>query len=1359
MERWKMNQAGLVNFWYYNQEEVFNFEDGHLFLRGSNGAGKSITTASLIPFLLDGKKSPERFDPSHSRAKKLRDIALGSKELTDHKTRIGYLYLEYAKKRSQQYLTTGIGLQSGLGEKLPFWGFIIWDNRRIGKEISLQRQIGQTLHTIHPDELKREIGSGGVVVRSSQEYMKYVNKYLFGMDLPVYDSFIQLILQLRSPKLNKDCKPSDISQILTESLPPLTEQELTVVNEVVESLEKQQTTLNKLQKEHELLNKLCKDYQAYNRHILHEKAQGMVSAYNRYQNILQSEQEKEKELRDLQSTMEQLQQDHEEIVRKLREAEEESKVLERPDIKHKDEQLQHLIEREKELIAKLTEKRASIKKHQEEKISIEQKQRHLHEQLKEVADQIQRNIQNMDKLATKAYFAGHQMLSGMDEPSRIVFDRATKHKEYIAQIKVLLDKREEKLKYYQEVSKELQEEQDKKEKILHQTQRLEEKLDQEREQWLGKIEKWSTDNKVLKLDDSLLDYFESRMDQYPDSIDKEELLSPVKDLFLRQEKQYQKRLEQINAHYYDAKQDVEKAEKELLKWKQNPDPNPPRYLEQKRDEGQYVLPFFRAIRFKEHVPATIQLRMESAMEEMGILDAFLAPGCEQDEKIIDQRRILIPQPVDSHETTLADFLEPEELPSFLPEDYVRKVLKSIAVNCNGSTVMETSGKYVLGILQGKPLPVSNVRYIGKENRYKYWLSVCQQLQQQVDQEKKIREELEQQRDHIQTLLQTMREEYDQIPDVSLIAKVYKDWQSHLQQLEQQLEIVSRINEKVKVHWAAYQEIQQNINDLTRDFPDSEKSTFESAEDCIQMYMDTWWQWRENWTKKQGYGAQLKHLEQEIDRIVDDCSSLQEEIKQLNDDVTNIAAQRKALNIDLERLGAEEIRKKINDVQRTIAKCEEKERQIDRALVGYEKDLKTANQELKKIQQKRKWSEFLVGNWKKLILHEQQFQSSDVQIFHTQNQNTETEIVYEYAVRIHQQSPPTQEWIGEEIYRAQEILSDYQPSSKDDICQLEEPDPSYLDNTHENYASEWRALQRCQKRRVFEVNYYGEWVDPFTLRDYLISDIHLKEQYLGEEEGKLLQDAILNNLGRTLRKRIRDAENWKKNMNTLMKSISLHNGLQLELKWIPAPAETEKELHTAELVKLLYADVQTLKESDQQRLLQHFRVQIERAKGKFAKDADGKTLGDFIGEMLDYRRWFTFELRFKKENESWRELTNHRFSGELSTGERATATYIPLLAAVHSRLQDAHNDAPRIVVLDEAFASIDDENIRQLFGYLDKLDFDYIMNSQYLWGDYDTVKGLSICELMRPNNVPFVTVDRYVWNGKKLTPVNNEHPPA
>ena len=85
-----------------------------------------------------------------------------------------------------------------------------------------------------------------------------------------------------------------------------------------------------------------------------------------------------------------------------------------------------------------------------------------------------------------------------------------------------------------------------------------------------------------------------------------------------------------------------------------------------------------------------------------------------------------------------------------------------------------------------------------------------------------------------------------------------------------------------------------------------------------------------------------------------------------------------------------------------------------------------------------------------------------------------------------------------------------------------------------------------------------------------------------------------------------------------------------------------------------------------------------------------------------------------------------------------AMYVPLFSAVAAKFESAREDAPLLIALDEAFAGVDEKNIYNMF--------DYIMNSQVLWGDYASVKGLAIYELFRPENARFVTVIPYEWDG-------------
>ena len=53
----------------------------------------------------------------------------------------------------------------------------------------------------------------------------------------------------------------------------------------------------------------------------------------------------------------------------------------------------------------------------------------------------------------------------------------------------------------------------------------------------------------------------------------------------------------------------------------------------------------------------------------------------------------------------------------------------------------------------------------------------------------------------------------------------------------------------------------------------------------------------------------------------------------------------------------------------------------------------------------------------------------------------------------------------------------------------------------------------------------------------------------------------------------------------------------------------------------------------------------------------------------------------------------------------------------------------------------------MFRLMTEFQFDFIINSQVLWGDCDTLDALAIYQLIRPENAKFVTVMPYLWNGK------------
>ena len=184
----------------------------------------------------------------------------------------------------------------------------------------------------------------------------------------------------------------------------------------------------------------------------------------------------------------------------------------------------------------------------------------------------------------------------------------------------------------------------------------------------------------------------------------------------------------------------------------------------------------------------------------------------------------------------------------------------------------------------------------------------------------------------------------------------------------------------------------------------------------------------------------------------------------------------------------------------------------------------------------------------------------------------------------------------------------------------------------------------------------------------------------------------------------------------------------------------------------------MRPEEAEKLSAHFRSKVDEARRQ-EQDAGGAlSFYQVVKEILDYRKWFEFQLLYQKGDERQRELTNNAF-GTFSGGEKAMAMYVPLFSAVVAKYKGARADAPRLISLDEAFAGVDNRNIRDMFRLMSELCFDFIINSQVLWGDYDTLDAIAVYQLLRNPNAKFVSVMSSLWNGRKRVLVGEESPAA
>ena len=285
-------------------------------------------------------------------------------------------------------------------------------------------------------------------------------------------------------------------------------------------------------------------------------------------------------------------------------------------------------------------------------------------------------------------------------------------------------------------------------------------------------------------------------------------------------------------------------------------------------------------------------------------------------------------------------------------------------------------------------------------------------------------------------------------------------------------------------------------------------------------------------------------------------------------------------------------------------------------------------------------------------------------------------------------------------------------------------------------------------------YQGVKIPFGKLLVHLEEEIEELQELIKAGDRELFEDILANTMSRKIRGKINASVSWVEKMNGLMGAMNTSSGLKLSLRWRSKTAEHEDQLDTTELVNLLKKDYRLMREEEAARLSLHFRSKVEEAR-RNAKDSGGMvSFYQVMKETLDYRKWFEFQLFYQKSGERQKELTNSAF-GTFSGGEKAMSMYVPLFSAVVAKYQGGRKDAPRLISLDEAFAGVDNKNIRDMFRLMTEFEFDFIINSQVLWGDCDTLDALAIYQLIRPENAKFVTVMPYLWNGKAKEMLDNE----
>ena len=1373
--RWKMNRIGFVNFWLYDEEE-FWFENGRLLLRGQNGSGKSITTQSFIPFILDGDRTPNRLDPFGSSDRRMEYYFLGE-EGRDEAT--GYLYLEFKREDEEAYRTIGIGQRAKRGRPMDFWGFLLLDGRRIGYDLQLYKETGSVKIPYDRRDLRQVLGEENPCTDSPGEYKKLVNQHMFGFrKLEQYEQFIRLLVKVRAPKLSKEFRPSRVYEILNDSLQTLTDEDLRVMVDAMEKMDEIQESLETLERAFEDVKVIRTEYTRYNQYMLAKKGQAYL--------------ERRREVHTARAQMEQLTRRKQEISGAMQENQQKlsqhsgrEKVLlaEREGLLDTDlEDADRRLEEARKKAAELQEREQEWQRHADDANSRiflhEQKLKSLEEELEGCREQLQEQKEELAEQQEILLFGDHdQALGALEqeqtgETGRIAASLAEYGKQLAACRKVI--------RLYEEAMRQYDEEARRLEALAREKAELEEMQEAARnwaqmcrEDWIEEVFETAKQADVWKPERQVLLDAEEKMQDYQAVSDAGAIQELLRLDYERQRQELLARRREKQYQRQEKETEFQELSEELTKLRQQEELEPERDEPARRTRealcaaGIQAVPFYKTIEFDPQLEESACAALEAQLQRMGLLDALVIaredlPRIRKEcPEFLDSLLLANPDAGLEGNLSFPGLTVNEQLPEGIRRE-TERILKSIAFSDGvsvtargnsfgvtdrervfGAAVIGRDGSFCHGLLAGKAAKAGEAEFVGQLARQRRKEQKIRSLEEQVKNVQAILLHLEKELELLEDEIGVLEAEYRGLPDFSEL----NDALQSLQELGVKLEIAQKNmaeqEKKERESMARRDTCYQEMLRQCRPFPYGRtEAEYEEAAAALEEYENIWQTCREL----------LARMERNRESITDQRERMEREEESQDHALTEkrrCTVERTACQVQIrqyeEYLNRPEIReqaKRLEELNTELAALRREGERLRIEIAKQEKDLELQEKEEPRL---RESLVQLIGE--ETVLRRCFEEELSLKLLMNRESQSLEECA-EKALKFLRDSDKNRE-SSELLQSLFQVFQKHNGSLASYGTALEECFREPVSGAAALDASqgEPETVSGVLRKRVLVVSVWnGKKVYLEEFYQILRNAIDETRLLIQEKDRELFEDILSQTISQQLTDRIAESRKWVEDMSKLMREMDTSMGLSFSLEWKPKKAENDAELDATELEQILLRDRELLTDEDIEKAASHFRSKIRTEKLLLQENGGIINYMDLVREAMDYRGWFEFRMYYRRGEEPRKPLTNAAFN-RFSGGEKAMAMYVPLFAAVNAQYKKAERrDHPRMIALDEAFAGVDDKNISSMFALVHKLDFDYIMNSQALWGCFDTVDGLRIAELQRPMNSQIVTVIRYTWNG-------------
>jgi uncharacterized protein (TIGR02680 family) len=1374
LARWQPLRIGLVELFRYDSEE-FWFRDGHLLLRGNNGTGKSKVLSLTLPLLLDANLRSSRVEPDGDPGKRMAwNLLLGDA----YERRTGYSWIEFGRMGTggqAEFLTLGLGLHAvaARSHQVDSWTFIAEGQGanalRVGQGIALlsaQRQV-LTRERLREALAGSEPAVGqGQVYDNAQAYRRAVDERLFQLGARRYEALLDTLIQLRQPQLSRRPDEKALSTALTESLPPLPQELLGDVADALTQLEELRQALERTQRLHKAVQTFDQRYRTYAGMASRRQARGLRQAQTVVDNASRTRSEAQAALAAAQAQEAEAQRRRGAAATMLVGARSRHETLLADPLNSDADRLQRAADdaRQKDrdlLQAQHDEASASRQAEREADLASAAAQREARA-LDALSHTRQQALAGADTTGLRAALAEHPLLaataqalvdeptSGLEAQRRSLLTLPALRRDDLA----LVRRRQQVLAEAVATARPLQQTLDDRRADTEDASAAlacaealaDDQAQAHQEAWArhldGLLELRMATDTVLAALTLWLTHSDGEHPARSAVLAAQTValsaLADSRSALDRQRAELQAEAIRLQ------------AEQQTLHQGSDPGPPPPAWRGAATRNATAGAPLWQLVDFAPGLPAAQRAGLEAALQASGLLDAWVTPAGQWLRGADGQPwhdASWLQRPARTQHA-LSQWLLPA-LPagSPVPHAAVAALLANVACGADDDPGAEawvgSDGRFRLAGLAGAA-PVLQAQHIGHAARQAARERRLVDITQRLAELAALQADLQQQAAALHLRGQRIAQEAQQTPSDQAWRQAQAALQAalraHQQARQREAEAQTRWQQAEQATQAARDTLQRDAADLR--LP-AEAAALDDIERALQRCTDAL--------------HALAGAVAELRLALPDHSRQQQRLADAEVQWT----QRQALRT--ERAGlAEAARAHLAALESVLGQqVEELKHRLDRA--------RTLVRRLEGSEQRQ--GEVLRDATAARAVAEQRHQESLQRLeAGTTLRAGQAEALRQFAatgllasgltgnVAEDELPDPASAWtleaalgLARRVEQALSTLDDGDERWKRAQAQVTE-DLQELQRAL-SALGEYAAATTTDFGFVVHVQWQQRAERPEALAALLQAEVLARQNLLSAREREVLENHLQAEIASQIQALMRSASAQVAAINTELQRRPTSTGVRFRLQWQPLPEGgasgsgagqgAPAGLHAAR-ERLLHTAAELWSSEDRRAfgalLQQRIQDERQRADSPSSQAGDAGSLVDQLARALDYRQWHQFRVE-RWQDGSWRKL-----SGPASSGERALGLTVPLFAAV-ATFYRASPLAPRLILLDEAFAGIDDAARAHCMGLVREFDLDFVITSEREWACYAELPGVAICQLQRREGIDAVHVSRWTWDGR------------